>query len=147
MSSSASLPLHPAARVMVDLIGLLGVAGEHAARHAARATFRSIDRRRGHRRLTGPPKTATASPTPMWDSLAAELKTALQVHGAKARLARHLGVPRQRVTDFVQGRRRLPDGELTLRLLHWLAETRAGRDPSFLVPPDPERFPTENVTQ
>jgi hypothetical protein len=139
--SSNNPPLHPAARPVVELISLLGTLGEQAARQAARATFRAIDRRKGHARIPGAPKSAPdESLTPMWDALAEGVRQELQVRGAKARLARHLGLPPQRISDFLQNRR-LPDGEITLRILHWLAETRAGRDPSFLVPPDPAVFP------
>lgn len=70
----------------------------------------------------------------MWNVLSGELDKALKTPGARARLARYLGVPRQRITDFTKGRR-LPDGETTLRLLHWLVATRGGQDPSFLVFP------------
>ena len=59
------------------------------------------------------------------------VRAELAPHGAKARLARYLGIPRQRLNDFLTGRSRLPDAELTLRLLHWLAENRAGRDPAL----------------
>jgi plasmid maintenance system antidote protein VapI len=67
----------------------------------------------------------------MWNACVALLRPELKAYGAKARLARYLGVPRQRLNDFLTGRNRLPDAELTLRLLHWLAETRAGRDPAL----------------
>ena len=46
-------------------------------------------------------------------------------------IARYLGVPKQRLHDFLKGRTRLPDAELTLRLLNWLAHKRAGRDLSL----------------
>ena len=139
--SETSVPgLHPAARPVVDLLEILGAAAEIAARKAARATFRAVDRRRGHRPLAPAAGPAGESPTPMWDALADQLYLALQTRGTQARLARHLGLPRQRVSDFVKGRR-LPDAETTLRLLHWLAELQAGRDASLVVPPDPEAVP------
>lgn len=141
MSEPINPHLHPAARPLVGLLEILGTAAEIAARKAARATFRAIDRRQGHRRLApAAANPAGESPTPMWDALADQLYLALQTRGTKARLARHLGLPRQRVSDFVKGRR-LPDAETTLRLLHWLAELQAGRDASLLVPPDPEAVP------
>lgn len=70
----------------------------------------------------------------MWNLLQTHLRQALREHGTKTRLARHLGVPKQRLTDFTTGNRRLPDGETVLRLLHWLAERAEGRDPSALMP-------------
>jgi len=69
--------------------------------------------------------------SPMWNVCASMLRQALKPYGSKARLARHLAVPRQRLNDFLTGRSRLPDAELTLRMLHWLTEQRAGRDPSL----------------
>ena len=67
----------------------------------------------------------------MWNACVPLLRAELQSYGAKARLARYLGIPRQRLNDFLTGRSRLPDAELTLRMLHWLAETRAGQDPAL----------------
>ena len=69
--------------------------------------------------------------SPMWNVCATMLRQALKPYGAKARLARYLGLPRQRLNDFLTGRSRLPDAELTLRMLHWLTELRAGRDGSL----------------
>ena len=69
--------------------------------------------------------------SPMWNVCATMLRQALKPYGAKARLARYLGIPRQRLNDFLTSRHRLPDAELTLRLLHWVTELRAGRDVSL----------------
>lgn len=139
MSSSSRLPL--GIEALSEFVGLLGEAGVVAARRASRATFRAIDRRGGKALPSPSPAESPAeSATPMWDVLRDQLRAALAPPNAKARLGRYLGVPRQRVTDYLNGRRQ-PDGETTLRLLHWLAATRAGHDPSFLVAPDPLRFP------
>ena len=141
MSDPSAPVMPPAARPVVELISALGAAAEIAARKAARSTFRAIDRRDGHRRVAVTESNPGGeSATPMWNALADQLYLALQRRGAKARLARHLGVPRQRVSDFVKCRR-LPDAETTLRMLHWLAEFQAGRDASLVVPPDPNRHP------
>ncbi len=67
----------------------------------------------------------------MWNVCAAMLRRQLAAYGMKARLARYLGIPRQRLQDYLKDRSRLPDAELTLRLLHWLNESAAGRDPSL----------------
>jgi hypothetical protein len=111
--------IHPRLQAWFELNELLMIAAETGFRRAQTAL-----RRRGNNgriRRCGPD-------TPMWNVCAGELKTALQNRGAKTRLARYLGIPKQRVTDFLRGRRRLPDAELTLRMLHWLTEQRAGRD-------------------
>ena len=138
MPSSPRFPL--GVEALAEFVSLLGEAGVVAARRASRATFRAIDRRAGKRLPSPPTPSPIESETPMWDVFRDQLRTTLAPPNAKARLARHLGVPRQRVTDYLNGRR-VPDGETTLRLLHWLTAARAGHDPSFLVPPDPDQFP------
>ncbi|HEX2854596.1 MAG TPA: hypothetical protein VHO24_15300 [Opitutaceae bacterium] len=67
----------------------------------------------------------------MWNVCAKLLRDQLTSHGAKVRLARYLGLPKQRLNDFLTGRSRLPDAEVMLRLLHWLGERAEGRDPSL----------------
>jgi hypothetical protein len=67
----------------------------------------------------------------MWNLFVELLRSELKVYGSKVRLARYLGIPKQRLNDFLQGRQRLPDAELTLQMLAWLASRRAGRDRSL----------------
>ena len=67
----------------------------------------------------------------MWNVCAKLLRDRLRPYGSKARLARYLGVPKQRLNDFLTGCSRLPDAELTLRMLHWLGESAKGRDASL----------------
>ena len=67
--------------------------------------------------------------TPIWCACAKLLAAELRTKNAKVLLARHLGIPKQRLTDFVVTRTRLPDAEIALQLVYWLAEKRAGRDP------------------
>lgn len=64
--------------------------------------------------------------TPLWNELSLALRNLSWSYGEKARLARILGLPRQRVDDFIVGRRRLPDAERTLLLLHWLNSRQKG---------------------
>lgn len=141
----------PSMKLWMELLEILGEAGARAARDAARSTFRAVDRRLGGKRLpnyaalSAAADAAAADATPMWDAFAVALDQALKKPGARARLARHLGLPRQRVTDFTKGRR-LPDAETTLRLLHWLVSTRAGHDPSLIVPPPEASTPPDGVT-
>ncbi len=105
------------------LLDLLVIAAE-AGFHRAQRSTRRRTARSGHARRPG-------ADSPLWNVLAAELRTALAPHGAKARLARYLGIPKQRLTDYLTGRRRLPDAELTLRLLTWLTSQHTGRDPAI----------------
>lgn len=152
MSQQLVGDLPPSVGQVANLIGILGEAAAEAARSASRATFRAIDRRGAgkrlpqHAALTRSADSEAAASTPMWNTLASALDLALKQPGARARLARYLGLPRQRITDFTK-KRRVPDAETALRLLHWLAATRAGHDPSYVVPaPEPTRTP-ERVTQ
>ena len=69
--------------------------------------------------------------TPMWNVCVTLLAAELRIRGRKVRLALYLGIPRQRLHDFLRGRSRQPDAELLLRMLHWMAEKRTGRDLSL----------------
>lgn len=66
--------------------------------------------------------------TPLWNELVAAVHVRLTRYGEKARLARVLGLPRQRVNDLLRARRHLPDAERTLLLLAWLQLRSEGRD-------------------
>ena len=118
-----SLPIHPRMQLWLEIGGALTDAAEAGYRRT-RSALRS--RGRGAYRVRRP-----GMESPMWNVFAVLVRAELAPHGAKARLARYLGIPRQRLHDFLKGRSRLPDAELTLRLLHWLAENRAGRDPAL----------------
>ena len=113
----------PQLRPWLALGGVLASAAETGARRVQQ----SLAARRGRAGFTRRP----GADTPMWNVLAARLRDHTRPYGAQARLARYLGVPRQRLHNFLVGRSRLPDAELTLRLLHWLAEAESGRDPSI----------------
>ena len=115
--------IHPRLCVLLELSELLTVAAETGVRRAHTALRRRRENSGSVRR--------PGADSPMWNVFASELKTALQTRGAKVRLARYLGVPKQRISDYLAGRRRLPDAELTLRMLHWLSEERASRDPTL----------------
>jgi len=110
---------HPAVQTSMDLVAIFG----EATLEAALALHRSLRRRRrGYTcRHPGPH-------TPLWNRCIVTLRRELKPYGSRARLARYLGIPRQRVTDFVTGRRRMPDAELTLALMCWLSAKKAGRD-------------------
>jgi len=58
--------------------------------------------------------------TPLWNALAARARVYLKKRGAKSNLARILGVPRQRVSDYFVAGSQAPDAERTLQLLFWL---------------------------
>lgn len=69
--------------------------------------------------------------TPCWNRVVTMIRAELSPPGAKARMARYLGIPRQRLTEYLTSRKRLPDAEVTLQMLHWLVQKRAGRDLSL----------------
>ena len=83
------------------------------------------------RRARQPRRGDTLKPgvhTPLWNELAAAVRNELTRYGEKARIARVLGLPRQRVNDFLRRRSYLPDAERALLLLVWLQLRREGRD-------------------
>lgn len=64
--------------------------------------------------------------TPLWNELAALAASHLEKYGDKANLARTLGVPRQRVHEYLVSKTACPDTERALMLLGWVlnAENR-----------------------
>ena len=109
---------HPRLRAVLAL----GAGLEFAAAATARAF-------KGAYKHTRPPRGEALKPgadTPLWNELSLVLRQQKWAYGEKAKLARILSVPRQRVDDFIVGRRRLPDAERTLRLLHWLNSRQHG---------------------
>ena len=116
-------PVHPRLKLWLDLSDALALVAETGWRRA-HSVLRT--RRRASYRARRP-----GTDSPMWNVCAKLLRDHLRAYGAKARLARYLGIPKQRLNDFLTGHSRLPDAELTLRLLHWLGERAEGRDPSL----------------
>lgn len=62
--------------------------------------------------------------TPLWNALAAEITPLLKQHGARALLARELGIHGSRGTEFFVRRAAMPDAERTLELITWLGRQR-----------------------
>lgn len=115
--------IHPQMRLWFELGELLFDAAEIAARSTGHLTRK---RRRVSYRTRRP---GVESPT--WNLCADLLRAELKPYGSKVRLARFLGIPKQRLNDFLKAGERLPDAELTLLMLAWLAGRRAGRDHSL----------------
>ena len=116
-------PVHPRLQVWLDIGGMLYDSAESLAK-SAKHLMRT--RRRGGYGTRRP-----GMDSPMWNICAAQLRAELTPIGSKVRLARFLGIPKQRLNDFLKAESRLPDAELTLQLLNWLAQKRAGRDISL----------------
>ena len=122
MSEPIGQYFHPSLERPADIALVL-------AECAAQSLRRSIAE---HRRARRPRRGATLKPgpeTPLWNDLRQAVKHELTRHGQKARLGRVLGLPRQRVHDFLMRRHYLPDAERTLLLLVWLHARRNGHDP------------------
>ena len=117
------IPTHPRLALWLDLGEALAVAASTGAR---RLSLAMRPKRKGSYKTRRP-----GYDTPLWNVCATLLRAELRIRGSKVRLARHLGIPRQRLQDFLRARSRLPDAELLLRMLHWMSEKRSGRDLSL----------------
>lgn len=116
-------PFPKSLEVPLKLGELIVEAAAAMAEHSPKA-FRVGGRRRGGRTLRPGPE------TPLWNELRAQLHPLLGQHGDQAMLARMLGLPRQRINDFVTGGGKMPDAERTLQLLAWLMAAKHGRRPA-----------------
>jgi hypothetical protein len=114
---------HARIRAWMELSEILFAAGEEALKAL----------KKGPRpRRKGSYTTLRPGPlTPMWNQCRIALRAELKPHGTKVRLARYLGIPKQRLSDFLAGNRRMSDAELTLQMLYWLAAKRTGKDLSL----------------
>lgn len=106
---------------LLPLMEVLTLAAEESAR-VARAGYKERKRRRRGETLR------PGADTPLWNELVVAAREQLSGRGAKARLARVLGVPRQRVHQYLHDTTACPDAERTLLLLAWVQARRNGRD-------------------
>lgn len=63
--------------------------------------------------------------TPLWNAVVALVVPRLRRRGARALLARELGLHRARIGEFFGRSAAMPDAERTLRLLVWLGRQSA----------------------
>ena len=121
-----SHPLPLPFKLSIDLVEGLALAAVEAGKMTLRTARRKIRGKPTPHRIPG-------DETPMWNVLAEQVRLQLEScpRGSRVHLARYLGVPKQRVTDYLRGQRRLPDAETTLRLIYWLSEQQAGRNPAL----------------
>lgn len=112
----------PPARLLLEFIDALSEAAEATIRATVKKT---APRRRARRGATLRPGPAT----PLWNEVVTAVRPFLGRRGTKAKLARMLGVPRQRVHDYFVAPKACPDAERVLLILHWLMARRAGDDP------------------
>ncbi|MFI5357437.1 MAG: hypothetical protein ACHQ4G_08895 [Opitutales bacterium] len=100
------------------LVPLLEFAG--TLDQAARESLKAL--RKAYREHSRAPRGGTLRPgpeTPLWNELAALAAIQLSRYGDKANLARILGVPRQRVHEYLVAKTTCPDTERALMLLAW----------------------------
>lgn len=116
-----SVPASARLNQMLSLSEGLMILAQAAARRANKSY-------REYRRVRRGSTLRPGSKTPLWNDVARMANEELHRYGAKARLGRILGVPRQRVHQYVMDRTACPDAERTLLLLAWLQARRAGRD-------------------
>ena len=109
------------------ILAASGAIAETAA-VAARATAKQV------RKVTRTGRGQTLRPgedTPLWNTLVQELRGHLTQHGDQVRLARFVGLSRQRLNTFLVGKSALPDAERTLMFLQWLEAKKRGLDLSL----------------
>jgi hypothetical protein len=104
---------HPRMRAWMDMIDLLEA---QLAEHQRNARKRAARNRRPTRGLVLKP----GNDTPLWNALSLQVNARLLRRGDKAKLARFLGLPRQRVHQLFVERSAVPDAERTLLSLAWL---------------------------
>jgi hypothetical protein len=109
-----------------DLIAAAITAAREARQTQARAKPRP--RRRSLTLRPGPE-------TPCWNELVRQVRPHLRKYGAKAQLARLLGLPRQRLQDCLKAGSASLDAERTLLLLGWLGFFQRGGELSPVVRP------------
>jgi hypothetical protein len=115
-------PLSPRLAIPLILAEALFDAAARTARDAARRGIQSRwPRRRGHALRPG-------SDTPLWNELVQQALPLLRKRGSKAKLARILGLPRQRLQDCLKAQTACLDGERTLLLLCWISARHQGRE-------------------
>jgi hypothetical protein len=68
--------------------------------------------------------------TLLWNSLVAQVRPHLKIHGESAKLARLLGLHRQAIHSYFTAGTRMPDAERTLQLLAWLATKKQNQPAS-----------------
>lgn len=94
-----------------------------ASAAAIRVTARQVRRQRGLFQTLHPGKS-----TPLWNELVRSAQPFLIKRGSKVRLARFLGVPRQRLQVCLKAGSACLDAERTLLLLCWVTARQQGRE-------------------
>jgi hypothetical protein len=80
----------------------------------------------------------TGVDTPLWNALAGAVEAQLKRRGSKSRLARFLGISRQRLHLLIVAKTAYPDAERALLLQLWLQARLLNRDLIYPAPPCPK---------
>lgn len=97
-----------------------------AAESARQAQVAGVRARRVPRRTRPRLTLRPGINTPLWNELVRQIRPHLRKYGAKAQLARLLGLPRQRLQDCLKAGSASLDAERTLQLLGWLGFFQRG---------------------
>ena len=114
--------MHPRMELATGLTLLLFEAAAASVRAAARRKRRPASVHRPGQTLH------PGAGTPIWNELVRQTRPFLRKRGEKVKLARILGVPKQRLNEYLHARAACPDAERTLLLLCWLACRQQGRE-------------------
>jgi hypothetical protein len=117
------LPIHGRLKLWLEVGGVLA----EVAEAGTKALKKQVTPRRRSSYKTRRPGEETL----MWNACAAMLREELKPYGSKVRLARYLGIPKQRLNDYLKGQSRMPDAEAVLQMFNWMAQKRAGCDLSL----------------
>ncbi|MDD2764483.1 MAG: hypothetical protein PHE83_10965 [Opitutaceae bacterium] len=109
-------------RLPAELSLALFEAAAISARAAARLVLPEHPRQRVGQTLRPGPA------TPLWNGLVKQARPHLRKRGEKVKLARILGLPRQRIQDCLKAGVTCLDAERTLLLLCWVARRQQGRE-------------------
>jgi hypothetical protein len=115
------MPRYGAAEHFGSVADPILAAAEFAAGAVAKA-------RRSRRRPRGGAILRPGSGTPLWNKLAADVANSVRRRGEKVKLARILGISRQRLHLLLVAKSACPDAERTLLLQQWLIARRRGED-------------------
>jgi hypothetical protein len=108
----------------LELVEDLIRAAAKAATKAAAA--RAAEARRRHQPARARLTLRPGLETPLWNELVRQIRPHLRKYGAKAQLARLLGLPRQRLQDCLKAGSASLDAERTLQLVGWLGFFQRG---------------------
>lgn len=116
------LPMPYGMQLPAELALALFEAAAASARAAARRMRPPQTRRRIGQTLRPGPV------TPLWNELVKQVQPRLRRRGDKVKLARLLGLPRQRIHDALKAGTSCLDAERTLLLLCWVARQMQNRE-------------------